>query len=100
MDITNAIGWFFSGVILINVLPHLISGICGDKFPAFAKPHGKKLSSPTSNVIWAFVNLLIFLTIFHFNKYSFTEIYGLIMLVGGFVMAIYLSTFFANKDKA
>ena len=100
MVLVNAIGWFFSGVILVNVLPHLINGISGDKFPsAFAKPHGRKLSSSTSNVIWAFINLLIFVTIFHFNKYSFTELYGFIMLIGGFIMAIYLSIFFANKDK-
>ena len=100
MSAVNAIGWFFSGVFLINVLPHLIHGISGDKFPSpFDKPRGKKLSSPTSNVIWAFINLSIFLTIFHFNRLSFTAIYGVIMLIGAFAMAIYLSRYFANKDK-
>jgi hypothetical protein len=45
MFVVHAIGWFLSGVLLINVLPHLIRGISGDKFPSpFAKPHGKKLS--------------------------------------------------------
>jgi hypothetical protein len=100
MFVVNAIGWFFCGVLLVNVLPHLIRGISGDKFPSpFAKPHGKKLSSPTSNVIWAFINLSIFLTIFYFNRFSFTAIYGLIMLIGAFAMAIYLSRYFADKDK-
>jgi len=100
MFAVNAIGWFFSGVFLVNVLPHLIRGVSGDKFPSpFAKPHGKKLSSPTLNVIWAFMNLVIFLTIFHFNQFSFTVVHGGIMLTGAFAMAIYLSRYFADKDK-
>jgi hypothetical protein len=99
MFVANAIGWFLCGVFLINVLPHLIHGVSGDKFPsAFAKPHGKKLSSPTLNVIWAFINLSIFLTIFYFNRFSFTAIYAVIMLIGGFTMAIFLSRRFADKD--
>jgi len=100
MLLVNALGWFFSGALLVNVLPHLINGISGNKFPsAFAKPHGKKLSSSTSNVVWAFINILILLTIFHFNKNSFTELNGIIMLIGSFIMAIYLSIFFSHKDK-
>jgi hypothetical protein len=100
MLLVKAIGWFLSGVLFINVLPHLIRGISGDKFPSpFAKPHGRKLSSPTSNVVWAFINLSMFLTIFYFNQSSFTVTYGVIMMVGGFSMAIYLSRYFANKDK-
>jgi len=100
MFAVNAVGWFFSGVLLINVLPHLIRGISGDRFPSpFAKPHGRKLSSPTQNVIWAFINLSIFLTIFYFNQFSFTALYGVVMLLGGFVMALYLSRYFVNKDK-
>lgn len=100
MSVVNAVGWFFSGVFLINTLPHLIRGISGDKFPtAFDKPHGKKLSSPTLNVVWAFINLSIFSIIFYFNQSSFTAIYGVIMLIGAFIMAIYLSRYFANKDK-
>ena len=100
MSVANTIGWFFSGIFLVNVLPHLIRGISGDKFPSpFAKPHGKKLSSPTLNVIWAFINLSIFLAIFYFNEFSFTVVNGVIMLVGGFIMAIYLSKYFADKDE-
>ena len=100
MFVIRAIGWFFSGVFFVNVLPHLIRGISGDKFPSpFAKPHGKKLSSPTLNVIWAFINLSIVLTIFYFNQFSFTVMYGVVILIGGFTMSIYLSRYFADKDK-
>lgn len=100
MSVLSAIGWLLSGVLLVNVLPHLIRGVSGDKFPSpFSKPHGKKLSSPTLNVIWAFVNLSLLLTIFHFNRSSFTSIYGVIMLVGAFAMSIFLSKYFNDKDK-
>jgi hypothetical protein len=30
---------------------------------------------------------------------SFTVIYGVIMMTGGFTMAIYLSKYFADEDK-
>jgi len=55
-----------------------------------------RLSSPTLNVIWAFINLSMFLTIFYFTKSSFTVTYGVIMMIGGFAMAVYLSRYFAN----
>lgn len=100
MSVLAAIGWFLTGVLLVNVLPHLIRGVSGDKFPSpFAKPHGKKLSSPTLNVIWAFVNLSLLLTIYHFNQSSYTGIYGMIMLIGAFTMSIFLSKYFTDKDR-
>lgn len=100
MFLINAIGWFFSGVFLVNVIPHLIHGVSGNKFPSpFDKPHGKKLSSPTKNVIWAFINLSFFLTIFYFNRFSFNEIYAAVLFLGSFVMAVYLSRYFGSKDK-
>ena len=99
MSAVNAIGWFFSGVFVINTLPHLIHGVSGERFPSpFDKPHGKKLSSPTLNVIWAFINLSMFLTIFYFNQTSFTAAHGVIMLIGAISMAIFLSRYFAGKD--
>ena len=98
MSVVNTIGWFFSGVFVVNTLPHLIHGVSGEKFPSpFDKPRGKKLSSPTLNVIWAFINLSIFLMIFYFNLSSFTAIQGVIMLVGAFAMAIFLSRYFTGK---
>lgn len=96
----NALGWFFSGVLLVNVLPHLIHGISGDRFPsAFDKPHGRRLSSPTRNVLWAFINVSILLIIYHFNGPSFSEVNAVIMLIGAFTMALFLSRYFANKEQ-
>ena len=45
---------FLSGAVLTNSVPHFVKGVSGDKFPTpFSKPHGKGLSSPLVNVVWA-----------------------------------------------
>jgi hypothetical protein len=54
------IACFFAGAFFANVVPHFVHGVSGDGFPTpFAKPPGKGLSSPTVNVVWALVNLVI-----------------------------------------
>ena len=51
---------FFGGVLLINAVPHMVSGLTGRPFQTpFAKPPGKGLSSSTVNVFWGFLNLVI-----------------------------------------
>jgi hypothetical protein len=51
---------FFAGMFLANVVPHFVHGISGDPFPTpFANPPGKGLSSATTNVVWALVNLIV-----------------------------------------
>jgi hypothetical protein len=54
------IACFFAGMFLANVVPHFVHGISGNRFPTpFAHPRGKGLSSPTVNVAWALVSLVI-----------------------------------------
>ena len=51
---------FFAGMFLANAVPHFVKGVSGEPFPSpFAKPPGKGLSSPTVNVVWALVNLVV-----------------------------------------
>ncbi len=51
---------FFSGAFFANTVPHFVHGISGDRFPTpFSHPPGKGLSSPTVNVVWALVNLVL-----------------------------------------
>ena len=60
MNWPEYVACFFAGAFLANVVPHFVHGISGDGFPTpFAKPPGKGLSSPTVNVVWALVNLVI-----------------------------------------
>jgi len=60
MNWYDYVACFFAGMFLANVVPHFVKGISGDRFPTpFAKPPGKGLSSPTVNVVWALVNLVV-----------------------------------------
>ena len=66
MHWTNYLAAFFAGAFLANFVPHFVKGICGDPFPTpFATPPGKGLSSPTINVLWALLNLLIAAFLIH-----------------------------------
>jgi hypothetical protein len=56
----HLVSYFFGGLFLANVVPHLVSGMMGKPFQTpFAKPPGKGLSSSTVNVLWGFANLVI-----------------------------------------
>jgi hypothetical protein len=51
---------FGAGLFLANVVPHFVQGVSGNRFPTpFAHPPGKGLSSPTVNVAWALLNLVV-----------------------------------------
>jgi hypothetical protein len=59
--------WFFAGAFLANSVPHFVQGICGNKFQTpFASPPGVGESSPTVNVIWGWINLVIGGLLLHF----------------------------------
>jgi hypothetical protein len=71
MHIGHLVAYFFAGAFLTNAVPHFVRGVMGQPFQSpFAKPPGKGLSSSVVNVIWGFVNLVIF--------------YALLFLVGTF----------------
>lgn len=54
------VAYFFGGVFLANMLPHLGNGISGHPFQSpFASPPGQGLSSATVNVLWGFFNLIV-----------------------------------------
>ena len=60
---------FFSGVFFANVVPHFVHGISGDRFPTpFAHPPGTGLSSPTVNVVWGLLNLVVGYLLFRAGK--------------------------------
>lgn len=54
------VSWFFGGALLVNAIPHFVSGLMGQAFQSpFAKPPGKGLSSSTVNVLWGAFNLAV-----------------------------------------
>jgi len=92
---------FFAGAFLANVVPHFIHGVSGDPFPSpFSDPPGKGLSSPTVNVLWACVNLLIGYLLFRVGKISNSNRFSLLVFFLGVVaMSIMLSITFMEKMK-
>lgn len=91
---------FFAGMFLANVVPHFVHGISGDRFPTpFANPPGKGLSSPTVNVIWALVNLVIGYLLFGVGKVADGSVSALITFFAGIAAISVLSSVqFAKKQ--
>ena len=53
-------GWFFAGAFLANAIPHVVQGICGNRFQTpFASTPGKGESSALVNVIWGLFNFAV-----------------------------------------
>ena len=58
---------FLGGALLANGVPHFVQGISGAPFQSpFAKPPGFGESSPVSNVLWGFGNLVAGAVLLHF----------------------------------
>jgi len=89
------LGAFFSGLFLFNAAPHLVRGICGR---SHMTPFSVK-SSPLTNVLWAWVNIIIGLVIV---VVSYPEKLSLwwwaAFLAGGLIISLYLSVFWSNPD--
>ena len=77
---------FFAGAFLANVVPYFTYGISGNRFPTpFAHPPGRGLSSPTVNVLWALVNLVVGYILFRVGNVSSQETATLIVFLAGIV---------------
>lgn len=93
------VAYFFSGAFLVNSVPHLISGLLGRRFPTpFASPPGKRESSPTVNVLWGALNLVVgYLLVYHVGEFHLRNKQDALVLgVGGLLMAIMLSRAFGR----
>ncbi|MGA9978566.1 MAG: hypothetical protein WBQ08_08030 [Candidatus Sulfotelmatobacter sp.] len=101
MNWYHYIACFFSGVFLANVVPHFVHGISGDRFPTpFANPPGKGLSSPTVNVVWALLNLVIGYILFRVGKAASGDTLALpVFFAGIVVISTMMSVRFAGKEK-
>ena len=97
----NYLAAFFAGVILTNAVPHFTHGISGDKFPTpFSKPHGKGISSPVVNTLWACFNLLIGYILFRVSEVSSNnEILLSVFFIGIVSISVFSATNFQKKTK-
>ena len=56
----HLLSYLIGGALLMNAVPHIVSGVMGRGFPSpFAKPPGKGLSSATVNLLWGYANLVV-----------------------------------------
>lgn len=92
---------FWAGIFLANFVPHFVNGISGNKFPTpFSKPPGKGLSSPTLNVVWALINLLIGSILFKAAHISSDNYLSLFIFFAGIAcISILSSKNFALKER-
>ena len=94
----NYLACLFAGLFIANFVPHFVQGIIGQSFPTpFANPPGKGLSSPTVNVLWGLLNLVIGYFLFRAAKISNKNIITVIIFfVGILAMSIMLSITFGQ----
>ncbi|HEY6953413.1 MAG TPA: hypothetical protein VI758_13475 [Bacteroidota bacterium] len=75
---------FFAGLFLANAVPHFVMGVTGTPFPTpFSNPPGKGLSSPTVNVYWGMVNLVVGYLLFRAGKITNVNKWGVALLFAG-----------------
>jgi hypothetical protein len=94
------VAWFFAGAFLTNAVPHVVQGICGNRFQTpFASPRGVGESSAVVNVIWGFANLAIGgVLIGQFFPPPWTLCAT--ALIGGLAIALYLASHFGKVRSA
>ena len=96
----NYVACFLAGSFLANVVPHFVHGISGDRFPTpFAKPPGRGLSSPTVNVLWALLNLIVGYSLFGAGAVNTNYATRIVFLAGIVVISLILSVRFAAKKR-
>jgi hypothetical protein len=91
---------FLAGAFLTNAVPHFVQGISGNRFPTpFARPHGKGLSSPLVNVLWALFNMFVGIALARFGRVSMTDLSMIFFLAGLIIISIFSSIVFSKKDR-
>jgi hypothetical protein len=101
MEWYNYLAAFFAGAFLANAVPHYVKGVCGDKFPSpFARPPGKGLSSPVTNVLWGLFNVVVGYFLVKAGYVGRSNCPALAtFFVGATAMSLMLASNFQKKDK-
>ncbi len=97
----HLVACFFAGMFLANVVPHYVHGVSGAPFPTpFANPPGRGMSSPTVNVLWALLNLVVGYILFRAGKVASAKFANLIVFFAGILLiSVMLSHAFAMVPR-
>jgi hypothetical protein len=80
-----------------NGVPHFVQGISGHRFQSpFGYPPGVGESSPLSNTLWGFANLMVGFILLGFFAPQGSAVGWLLVALGVLLAAIWLSTYFGN----
>lgn len=83
------------GALLVNAVPHGVSGVQGRPFPTpFADPPGVGLSSPVTNIAWSAINLVGGLLVLRRGIRSRGE--AVAVVAGGIVSAFAVAAHFGS----
>src|SRR6201999_337161 len=96
LDICHFIANFFEGAFICNCIPHLTSGLRGEKFPTpFARPAGVGKSSAVFNFLWGSLNLMVALVLIsYFPVRVGFNVEGGLFMIGFLLLGIHLSRHF------
>lgn len=92
---------FVAGALLCNSLPHLISGLRGERFfTPWSLPRGSGMSSAFENFLWGAGNLLI--AVFLITRTATQDVpHGLVAIAAGFLLTgAALSILFGRRIAA
>jgi len=93
------VAYFFAGAFVANSVPHLVQGMCGNKFQTpFAAPPGVGQSSAVVNVLWGWFNFLVGVALARYFFVSPPRPVGLAIAaaLGALVIALWLAKHFGK----
>jgi len=100
MSWSATIAYFFVGAFFINAIPHVVQGLCGNRFQTpFATPRGVGESSAVVNVIWGLANLAAACVLLHvFFPNELPPRWSLCMAagIGALAMGLFLASHFGK----
>jgi hypothetical protein len=92
--------WFFAGALLMNAVPHVVQGVCGNRFQTpFASPRGVGESSAPVNVVWGLFNFAAGAALLHtFFPARLPPPWSLCIagLLGAAALALFLASHFGK----
>ncbi|MEZ3162229.1 hypothetical protein AB1K54_17075 [Microbacterium sp. BWT-B31] len=94
--LTSALG----GALLVNAVPHGVSGVQGRPFPTpFADPPGVGLSSPRVNVAWGAANAVAGVLVLALRRGIRSPGEAVAVAAGGVVTAVVLAQHFGSVQS-